>query len=314
MDSLRSFDAVRLEVLRAVAAAGSLSGAARSLNYTVSAVSQQMATLEREADTPLLARTARGVQLTEAGRIMALHAEEVHASAGLARARLRSLSSLDSGLVRIGSVASFTANALPTLVRAVQARSPGLSFEVRSAKIGELARMLAACDIDLAIFWRYTTDSLAAEGSFELQPLFSDPLCVALPIGHELDGRATLSIREVGKGIILAPRHPHLLEAVQGRLQNRGHIQEFNDYQEAQGLVSAGLGVAILPQLVAETHRPDISIARLLEGEVPNREFFVALPTSVGPSPGTLATLVALRTYAAQMPGFPLATTPDRKG
>jgi molybdate transport repressor ModE-like protein len=99
-------DVKRLRVLREVAAKGSFSAAAESLTYTQSAVSQQIAALEREAQVQLVERSARGVRLTEAGRALVRHADVILARLADAEAELEAIAGLRGGRLRMVSFAT----------------------------------------------------------------------------------------------------------------------------------------------------------------------------------------------------------------
>ena len=120
-------DIRRLRVLSEVARHGSLAAAAQDLSYTGSAVSQQIAALEREVGTRLLERRARGVVLTEAGRTLVAHAEEILARLDAAEAALAALADLRRGHLRMASFATAGASILPRAVDAFRARHPASS-------------------------------------------------------------------------------------------------------------------------------------------------------------------------------------------
>src|SRR4051795_2439425 len=109
-------DVKRLRVLREVAAKGSFSAAAESLAYTQSAVSQQIAALEREAQTRLVERSARGVRLTEAGRALVRHADVILARLADAEAELEAIASLRAGRVRLSAFPTAGASIAPAAI------------------------------------------------------------------------------------------------------------------------------------------------------------------------------------------------------
>src|SRR4029077_6793086 len=109
-------DVRRMRVLREVAQRGSFSAAADALAYTQSAISQQVAALEREAGTKLVERNARGVRLTEAGRALAAHADVIHARLADAEAELEAIAGLRGGRVRITSFPSAGATLMPIAI------------------------------------------------------------------------------------------------------------------------------------------------------------------------------------------------------
>src|SRR5918997_2129827 len=106
-------DVRRLRVLRAVARAGSFSGAAQELSFTQSAISQHVAALEREAGTSLVDRGARGVRLTDAGRALVAHADAIIARLDDAEQELAAIAGLRGGRLRLASFPSARAAPVP---------------------------------------------------------------------------------------------------------------------------------------------------------------------------------------------------------
>src|SRR5436190_8499085 len=115
-------DVRRMRVLREVAARGSFSAAADALAYTQSAISQQIATLEREAGTTLVERSARGVRLTDAGRVLVRHAEAIMCHLADAEAELEALAGLRGGRLRVLSFASAGATIMPRAIAVFRER------------------------------------------------------------------------------------------------------------------------------------------------------------------------------------------------
>src|SRR3954467_2435843 len=127
-------DVKRLRVLREVAALGSFSGAAEALAYTQSAVSQQVAPLERETGTRLLERTSRGVRTTEAGAALVRHADAVIARLTEAEAELEAIPRLPAGRVRLAAFPSASAGLVPSAVSVFRARHPAVDVELSLAE------------------------------------------------------------------------------------------------------------------------------------------------------------------------------------
>ncbi|MGT2462254.1 LysR family transcriptional regulator [Sinomonas atrocyanea] len=306
------FDAARLEVLLAVGTSGSLTGAARELNFSVSAISQQIARLSREAGTDLVFRTPKGVKLTEAGAVMLEHARRIRADTYLTRARLRALQSPDSGRVRVGCAASFTATALPRIIRGLRDERPRIEFAVRSATTDRILLMLADFDVDLAVVWHYSDDELPGAEDLATVPLLDDELRVALPEGHPLAAQPTVAAEDLLAEVLIVRQHlrlgPRLHEAT-GVSSSSLRILESNDYYEAQGLAAAGLGVAVLPELVAAEHRPGLAIRSLESPILPARRFLLAWPRFVDLSPAVAAFKDSVLAYARTH--FPPTSTGD---
>src|SRR3954452_13128179 len=118
-------DVKRLKVLREVASRGSFSAAAETLHFTQSAVSQQIAALEREAGMPLVERNARGVRLTQAGEALVRHTDVILARLADAEAELEAIAGLRGGRVRLASFPSAGATIAPRAVGTLRAPPPG---------------------------------------------------------------------------------------------------------------------------------------------------------------------------------------------
>src|SRR5919206_864725 len=127
-------DVRRLRVLREVAARGSFSGAAEALSYTQSAVSQQIAALEREAGTQLLERGARGVRLTQAGEALVRHTDVILARLADAEAELQAIASLRGGRLRLASFPTAGATIAPAAIARFRERHPHVELSLVPAE------------------------------------------------------------------------------------------------------------------------------------------------------------------------------------
>src|SRR5829696_7183261 len=130
-------DVRRLKVLREVAARGSFSAAAETLSFTQSAVSQQVAALERESGTKLVERGARGVRLTEAGRALVEHADAILARLEDAEEELAAIAGLRGGRLRIASFQSAGATLVPRALAQFHKRFPDVELVVTQAEAEE---------------------------------------------------------------------------------------------------------------------------------------------------------------------------------
>src|ERR671931_1066143 len=127
-------DVKRLRVLREVATHGSFSAAAEALSYTQSAVSQQIAALEREAGTKLVERNARGIRLTDAGEAVVRHTDAVMANLAEAEAELEAIAGLRGGRVRLASFQTAGSAPLPQALAAFRRRHPGVELSMIEAE------------------------------------------------------------------------------------------------------------------------------------------------------------------------------------
>src|SRR4051794_22141013 len=144
-------DVRRLRVLREVATHGSFSSAADALSYTQSAVSQQMAALEREAGTRLVERSARGVRLTDAGRALVAHADAILARLADAEEELQAMAGLRSGRLRLAAFPSACATLMPLAVARYRERHPGVELSLTPADPPDAVRLLRSGECDVAL-------------------------------------------------------------------------------------------------------------------------------------------------------------------
>jgi DNA-binding transcriptional LysR family regulator len=144
-------DVRRMRVLREVALRGSFSAAAESLSFTQSAVSQQIAALEREAGAVLVERSARGVRLTEAGEAVVRHADGILGRLAEAEAELEAISGLRGGRLRMAAFESAAATIMPVAIAAFAKAHPGVELSMTLLEPEEAVASLRAGDIDLAV-------------------------------------------------------------------------------------------------------------------------------------------------------------------
>src|SRR5919106_6828355 len=144
-------DVRRLRVLREVAACGSFSAAADSLAYTQSAVSQQIAALEREAGTTLVQRSARGVRLTDAGEAVVRHTEGIMARLAEAEAELEAIAGLRGGRLRMAAFESAGATLMPLAIKEFRAKHPAIELTMTLGEPEDAEPQLKSGELDLVI-------------------------------------------------------------------------------------------------------------------------------------------------------------------
>src|SRR3982751_3381654 len=144
-------DVKRLRVLREVAAKGSFSAAAEALAYTQSAVSQQIAALEREAGTVLVDRSARGVTLTNAGEALVRHADAILARLADAEAELEAIAGLRGGRLRLVAFPSVGATLMPLAIATFREKHPDVELTVKQLEPEDSLPMLKCGELDIAL-------------------------------------------------------------------------------------------------------------------------------------------------------------------
>ncbi|MBO1285080.1 LysR family transcriptional regulator [Streptomyces sampsonii] len=253
-------EARHLRVLRAVAATGSFSAAARELGCTQPAVSQQVKALESSAGTPLLIRTGREMRLTQAGEALTRHAAGILAGLTAAEEEVAAIAGLRAGRVRLVSFPSGSSSLVPAALAALRAAHPGTRVSLEEAEPPRSAELLRAGDCDIALAFRYAGATAPDEwDDLVVRPLLADRLVGLVPEGHRLADAASAGIGELAADPWIAgcPRCRRQLVEV---CETEGFTPRIDfatdDYPAVLGLVAAGLGVAVLPALALESLRP----------------------------------------------------------
>ncbi|MBO8186714.1 LysR family transcriptional regulator [Streptomyces spirodelae] len=259
-------EARHLRVLRAVATTGSFSAAARELGCTQPAVSQQMKALEATAGTPLLVRAGREMRLTEAGEALVRHATGILAGLAAAEEEVAALAGLRAGRVRLVSFPSGSSTLVPTAVAAMRADHPGTRVSLVEAEPPRSVEMLQAGDCEIALAFRYEAapwGNLPAEGGgredLVVRPLLTDRLVGLVPEGHRFADAEEVDIGTLAEEPWVAgcPRcRQHLVQVCEAAGFTPRIDFATDDYPAVVGLVGAGLGVAVLPELAVESVRP----------------------------------------------------------
>jgi molybdate transport repressor ModE-like protein len=297
-------DSRRLRVLRHVARAGSLAAAAAELGYTPSAVSQQIRALEREVGTILLERRGRGITLTEPGRVLAQHAQRILEDVGAAEAEMAAIAGLRSGLLRFGWFSTAGAVLVPRAIARFRQHHPEIELALEEGDPDECARALRDGELDLAVLYTFRLDQPLPD-ELRLTPLLEDRLHVALPPGHRLARRKRIHLAELAEDVwIQGVRHGSTLATLPAACREAGlepRIAFQTDNPIAwQGLVAAGVGVAVIPQLTIPSARPDIAI-RELDAPSLIRKVSSAMPSGRYTPPAAQAMNDALMEVAARL-------------
>jgi DNA-binding transcriptional LysR family regulator len=260
-------DVRRMRVLREVAARGSFSAAAEALSYTQSAVSQQIAALEREAGTRLVERSARGVRLTDAGRALVDHADVILARLADAEAELEAIAGLRGGRLRLCSFPSAGATLMPPAIARFRERHPGVELTLDLAEPDDGVARLKSGDADIALTIE-ASGSCSFEGIEDVH-LLDDPMYVALPEGHPLARKPNLHLSDlVDEPWMLGststcPDTSIFLRSCQAEGFEPRVSFHSDDYTAIQGFVAAGMGVSFIPDLALVSVRDDIVIRSL---------------------------------------------------
>jgi DNA-binding transcriptional LysR family regulator len=288
----------RLRVLVQVADSGSFSAAAEQLNYTQSAVSQQVATLEAEAGLTLLERHARGVRLTAAGQALYEHAEGILARLEAAGAELEAIAGLRAGRLRMASFPTAGATLMPLAIATFRSLHPDIELTLAEGEPEQIAPRLRAGELDLALLFEFD-EPIDGMASLSRVELLADPMYLALPAQHPLAHKSDLRLVELrGEAWVQtsceSPCARHVVRCAHAAGFEPNVAFESDDYQTVQGLVAAGVGVALIPELALSVVREDIAI-RALSPAPPQRQVFVAAPADARSSPATPAMIAVLQ-------------------
>ncbi|MFJ8084866.1 LysR family transcriptional regulator [Streptomyces sp. NPDC096205] len=298
-------EARHLRVLRAVAATGSFSAAGRELGCTQPAVSQQMKALETSVGTPLLVRGGREMRLTQAGEALVRHAAGILAGLTAAEEEVAAIAGLRAGRVRLVSFPSGSSTLVPTALAALRAAHPGTRVSLVEAEPPRSVEMLREGDCDIALAFRYEGAAGVQEGEWDdlvVRPLLTDRLVALVPERNRLARAGSVAIGELADEPWIAgcPRCRGQLVEVCEKAGFTPRIDfATDDYPAVVGLVGAGLGVAVLPQLAIESVRPRGARAVTLEPAVRREIVALTLP-DLAQVPAVTATLDQLATAAGR--------------
>jgi molybdate transport repressor ModE-like protein len=238
--------------LEAVAREGSFGKAAAKLGYTQSAVSQQIAALERIVGQRLVERPGgpRQVSLTEAGRLLLTHADAIAARVAAAQADLTALGEGQAGTLRVGVFQSVGQRILPQLMRRFLRSWPQVKVTLtESANDEELLALVERGDLDLTF-----SDLPLTDGPFEAVELLRDPYVLVVAADSPLAERETQpSLREIAELDLIGHKHCRTVERLQSSFGRPLDFVFRSDHnQTVQALVASGVGSALVPRLTMD--------------------------------------------------------------
>jgi len=259
-------DVRRLQVLRAVVTSGSVTAAAANLGYTPSAVSQQVAALERQAGVALLERVGRGVRPTAAGQLLTEHAAIISKHVAEAETALADLRAGRTGRLAIRYFATAGAALIPPALSRLRDEHPGVQVDLKlidpEDPLPEVEKGLA----DLAIV---VLPQRQPRDGVRLVHLLDDPYRAVLPKGHRLADKRILDLADLADEPWVANEWPAglclqtMLDACAAAGFSPNFVVESEDYATAQGFIAAGLGVSLIPRLGLGTRHPDVVVRKV---------------------------------------------------
>jgi DNA-binding transcriptional LysR family regulator len=281
-------DLRRLRIFAAVAEGGSFTAAATALFLTQPAVSQQMAILEREVGVPLLVRVPRGIQLTDAGQLLAERAAKLLAESAEIEDELRRFGQ-GQREVTLGAFPTAGADLVPLAIREFRRRHPDVRLLLAQAHANDVVAQLHSSRIAVGLVWDYDFAPQATDPVFERVELLADPLQVVLPVDHPAAQERGIALRDLAEEswIVRAHRPPY-----QQAFEHMCRIAGFeprvafrtDNYQSIQGLVAAGIGLGLAPRLSLTPRRADVIPVPVAAPAFSRRIAALAVPSSGRPS------------------------------
>src|SRR3954453_8654390 len=290
-------DVRRLRVLQEVVTRGSFSAAAHSLHLSQSAVSQQIAVLEREVGVPLLERTSEGPKLTNAGEALMSHGEAVMCRLEEAERELAQIAGLEGGRLRLSSFPTASATLMTRALSLFRQRFPRVELEFTEAEPEDAFPALKRGDFDLAVTFDYPAFPLDFSRDVEAELIYEEPMRVALPPGHPLAAAKSVRIEDLADEDWLCGAMPSSCRFQVINLCREAGFEpritfQSEDYAVIKGFVADGLGVSILPELAGD--HPGIAL-RPVRGQKPVRRVWAVTRESEARPPASEQMLGILR-------------------
>jgi DNA-binding transcriptional LysR family regulator len=290
----------RLNVFREVIERGSFSEAAEALDYSQSAVSQAIATLEGEAGGPLIERSRGGVRPTAAGAALAGHVGGILGRIESAEREIAAIAAGRGGRLRTASFPSAGATLMPAAVAGFRASHPGVELTLAEGEPEEIGPRLRAGEFDLVLLYEFEGTGERPTVGMRRFDLLEDPLHLTLPADHPLAERkgtprlADLAAESFVQTSAATPCARHIVRSCHVAGFEPRVAFESDDYATVQGLVAAGVGVALIPQLALSPVRPDV-VVRSLGPKGPVRKVFAATPRAAAATPAVATMIDVLR-------------------
>jgi DNA-binding transcriptional LysR family regulator len=304
-------DLRRLRLLHELHARGTIAAVAGALQFTPSAVSQQLAVLEREAGVPLLERAGRGVRLTDAASVLVRHAGALLERAELAETDLAAAAGRVAGTARIASFQSVALQIAAPAMRTLAREAPDLRCELIEAEPERSLPALALGDVDLVLADEWQHQPLGRPAGVDREDLSPDPVQLILPETHPAAGRRDRAVplaELAGEAWTTGHRETGWEEMTKRTCRELGGFDpdirhRTNDSVTSLALVAQGHAVTLLPRLVRPEAHPGVAVRAIAEGSV-HRTIFAATRAADAGRPSVRALLAAVRAAAADL-GWP---------
>jgi len=286
-------DVHRLRVLRAVVADGSIQGAAASLGYTPSAISQHLTALQKETGLRLLQRSGRGIEPTEAGRAVAAEAARIFERLADLESLVADLRAGRVGALSVSYFASAGAVWIPPAVATIAREFPRLRLDLRLIEL--LAADSGAPDVEIAV------DGAESGGiaGYQMHPLLTEPYLAVVPVTSALARRAQVDLAElrdeawVDNDVARGPCRQAVLDACSTVGFSPAFHIETQDYPTAIRFVAEGMGITVIPRLGLGT-LPDSTVAVPIVNPTPRRSISVRVRDTAANHPAVIRMLELL--------------------
>jgi DNA-binding transcriptional LysR family regulator len=290
-------DVRRLRVLQEVVTHGSFSAAAESLHLSQSAVSQQIAVLEKEVGIPLLQRTSDGPKLTAAGEALMSHGDAVMCRLEEAERELAQIAGLEDGRLRLASFPTASATLMTRALSLFRQRFPNVELSFTEQEPEDSFPTLKRGNLDLSVVFDYPSFPLDFARDVEAELIYEESMRVALPPGHPLAGAKSVRIEDLADEDWLCGELPSSCrDQVLQICRDAGFEPRISfqseEYEVIKGFVAEGLGVTILPELAGD--HPGI-VLRRVRGQKPVRRVWAVTRESESRSPAAVEMLGILR-------------------
>jgi DNA-binding transcriptional LysR family regulator len=298
-------DLRRLRLLRELRERGTIAAVADAMSYTPSAVSQQLALLEREAGVPLLERVGRGVRLTDAALRLVDHTQAVLARLEQAEAELAGRDEEIHGVVRVASFQTAARSLVAPVLRPLAEAHPGLRCEMVEMEAEEALPHLRVGDLDVVVAEEYPDVPRPRDAALERVDIARDRILLALPKGHPAAERERVRLRDLAGESWSTTRGGTLFGAVLLRACRSAGFEpdvrhRANDIQILLQLAAEGHGVALVPSLGQPEEEPRV-VVREVTGERLDRLIFAAVRRGGAQRPSVAVVLDALRAQADRL-------------
>jgi len=297
----------RLNVLIEVADRGSFSAAADALGMTQSAVSQHISALEGALGQPVVDRSSRPAQLSEAGVILARHARAVVARLDTAEQEMAALAGRRGGRLRLGAFPTALATFLPPVLARFKQRHPTVNLVVVDDHVPRLHQRLADGELDLAIIYDHPALPDLAPATIDRVHLFDDPYRAVLPARHRLArGGGALRLSDLAEeSWIGGGAASGWFRILRQSCREAGFEPKVtlasDDYIGVQAFVAANLGVSVVPGLAATPAGLRVEV-REVRAPTPVRRIWVGRAHDAYPSPAVQTMIDTLKSSTAERP------------